>query len=87
MSMEGVPQDGLAGLTGISCNVPKDTREVPTHDLPGETDMESASPRYEEVSKWPVAAKFERGQWFYEKQARRSNGRISSRWFPSIAFT
>ena len=24
---------------------------------------------------------------FYEKQARRSNGRICSRWFPSIAFT
>ena len=44
-------------------------------------------PRSEELSPRPVAAKFQRGQWFYEKQSRRSDGRVSSRWYPSVAFS
>ena len=83
----GHPAVKHLNLRRSGTNTPEDTREVSTPDLPVEKNTLPVSPPYEEVSKWPVAAKFERGQWFYEKRARRNNGRISSRWFPSIAFS
>ena len=69
------------------------TRKVKTPDSrdhsppPTTTSSPASTPRSQPVLELPVAAKFERGLWYYRKDIRRSNGRIASRWMPASAYT